>query len=504
MTPITAPAAAAPEQDQAHARRWLTLSILCLSLLVIVVDSTIVNVALPTLARELHAGSAALEWIVDAYTLAFAALLLLAGSLGDRYGRHRALAAGLLVFGAGSLGAALASTAAELVVMRTVMGVGAAFIMPATMATIVAVFPDPAERAKAVGIWAAVSGLGVAIGPTAGGWLLQHFSWGSIFATNLPVIAIALVAGRFLVPPSAAPHRPRLDPAGALLATAGFGALTYTLIEAGTGGWTSGPTMTRAAVSAVLLAAFAGWEIRSSHPMIDFSLFRHARFTAASMAVMVVFFGLAGGNFVLVQILQFVLGYSPLGAGVRALPGALALTVAAPAGTRLASRFGAKVAVAAGLATMAAGLAFFATATGGSGYGHYLVASVIISAGVGLTMAPATNSIMGALPPAKAGIASAMNNTTRNVGAVLGVAIIGSVTASAYTHAMGSTSATPAAAHSVGAAAAIARTISGHAGQALQAAADNAFVHGAGFGALIAAAAAAAAAGMTLRYLPRH
>src|SRR6266487_5347841 len=174
MTTITAPATAAPEQDQAHARRWLTLSILCLS------------------------------------------LLLLAGSLGDRYGRHRALAAGLLVFGAGSLGAALASTAAELVVMRTVMGVGAAFIMPATMATIVAVFPDPAERAKAVGIWAAVSGLGVAIGPTAGGWLLQHFSWGSIFATNLPVIAIALIAGRFLVPPSAAPHRPRLDPAGAL------------------------------------------------------------------------------------------------------------------------------------------------------------------------------------------------------------------------------------------------------------------------------------------------
>ncbi|MBO0870805.1 MAG: MFS transporter, partial [Micromonosporaceae bacterium] len=281
----------APARDP---RRWYTLAVLCLSLLVIVVDTTIVNVAIPTLARSLHAGPGALAWIVDSYTLVFAALLLPAGSLGDRYGRHRALATGMLVFGAGSLGAALAGNATELIAMRAIMGIGAAFIMPATMAVLTAVFTDPAERAKAIGLWSAVSGLGVAIGPTAGGWLLQHYSWSAIFAVNLPIVAVALVAGLFLVPASKAPHRPRLDPLGTVLATAGLGALTYAVIQAGQSGWGSAGSLLRFGVAIALLAGFAVAQLRNDHPMLDLSLFRDGRFTAATVAVMVLFFGLAG------------------------------------------------------------------------------------------------------------------------------------------------------------------------------------------------------------------
>ncbi|WP_344275255.1 DHA2 family efflux MFS transporter permease subunit, partial [Actinomadura napierensis] len=426
----TAPPSAAPAP---YPRRWYTLGVLCLSLLVIVVDTTIVNVAIPTLASALGAGSGALAWIVDSYTLVFAALLLPAGGLGDRYGRHRALTAGMLVFGAGSLGAALSSTAGQLIAARAVMGVGAAFIMPATLALLTAVFTDPRERAKAIGLWSAVSGLGVAIGPTAGGWLLQHFSWSAIFAVNVPIVAVALVAGLVLVPASAAPHRPRIDVTGAVLAAAGLGSLTYAVIQAGESGWASSGTLLRFAAAAVLLAAFGISQVRGAHPMLDLGLFRDARFTAAALSVMVLFFGLAGVTFVLTQIYQFVLGYSPLQAGIRSLPGALALTVASPLGTRLAARRGIRTAITAGMLAAAAGLAFFATASGGTGYPHYMAASVLVCAGIGLTMSPATQSVMSALPPAKAGIGSAVSNTTRNLGTVLGVALVGSIAATVYT-----------------------------------------------------------------------
>jgi len=470
-TPAPAQAAAA------YTRRWYTLGVLCLSLLVIVVDSTIVNVALPTFTRELHASTSGLQWIVDAYTLTFAALLLLAGAIADRYGRHRALAAGLAVFAAGSLAAAFTQTTTELIAARAIMGIGGAFIMPATLSIITSVFTDPAERTKAIGLWSAVSGLGVAIGPVAGGWLLAHFSWDSIFLVNLPIVAIALVAGRWLVPASRAPQSGRLDLTGAVLSVAAFTILTYTIIEAPGNGWLSAATLGLAAVAVALLAAFVVWEARSDHPLLPLHLFRNARFTGAGLTITVLFFALSGAVFLNSQILQFVLGYSPLAAGVRALPSAAALAVFSPVGASLAKRAGTLVPVALGLAAVTGGLALFATASAASGYGHYILAMVIVCAGIGLAMSAATAASMQELPPAMAGVGSAVNDTTRNMGSVLGVAVIGSVTASVFASRM---------AHlghgtlgSVGAAAVAAHRAGGAHGADVLHAAASAFVAGA-------------------------
>jgi EmrB/QacA subfamily drug resistance transporter len=424
--------------DRVYARRWYTLGVLCLSLLVIVVDTTIVNVALPTFARDLHASSSGLQWIVDAYTLTFAALLLLAGAIADRYGRQRALAAGLAVFAAGSVAAAFTQTTSELIAARAIMGIGGAFIMPATLSIITAVFTDHAERTKAIGLWSAVSGLGVAIGPVAGGWLLDHFTWSSIFLVNLPIVAVALVAGYWLVPASRAPGAGRLDLAGAALSVAAFTGLTYTIIEAPSNGWLSVRTLGLGALSIALLVLFVAWEARSEHPMLPLRLFRNRRFTGAGLSITVLFFALSGVVFLSSQIYQFVLGYSPLAAGVRALPSAAALTLFSPVGAALARRAGVRVPVTLGLATVIAGLLIFAQASASSGYGHYVLALVIVSAGIGLAMSAATSASMQELPPAMAGVGSAVNDTTRNMGSVLGVAVFGSITASVFASRMGS------------------------------------------------------------------
>ena len=265
-TTTSDPGAGAHHESRDDRRRWWTLAVLCLSLLMTVLDTTVVNVALPTLSRELHASSSGLEWIVDSYTLLFAGLLLLGGAIGDRYGRHLTLPAGLVLFGAGSVAAAVSSSAGELIAARAVTGTGAALVMPATLSILSGVFPSPAERAKAIGIWSAVSGLGIAAGPTLGGLLLEHFTWSSIFLINLPVIALALIAGRALIPASRAPRPPRLDLRGAGLSVAGLGALTYTLIDAPSNGWTSSTTIATGAVSLILLAAFALAQLRATEP----------------------------------------------------------------------------------------------------------------------------------------------------------------------------------------------------------------------------------------------
>ena len=497
----------APSVSSLQRRRWWALGVLCLSLLIIVVDTTIVNVAVPTLARVLHPAASGLVWIVDAYTLAFAAMLLPAGALGDRYGRRRALLAGLVIFGVGSAGAALTTTATSLIAMRAVMGVGAAFIMPATLSLLAAIFTDPAERAKAIGIWSAVSGLGVALGPTVGGWLLERYSWSSIFWVNIPVVVAAIASAVLLIPASRAAGRVRLDIPGAVLAALAFAAITYTLIQAPGSGWMSGVTLGRAAAGAVLLAAFTGWELRSSHPMVDLALFRNRAFAAANVSVTVLFFGLSGITFVWTQILQFVMGYGTFAAGIRALPSAIVLMLVSPIGPRLAARFGVRTVVAAGLAVMAGGLALFTTAGAGSGYPHFVVAMVVMCAGLGLAMAPTTQAVMTALPPAMTGIGSAITNTTRNIGAVLGVAVVGSVASTLYTGSM-STARVPAGPlgtatrQSIGAAATIARHVPG--GHDLLAAASTAFVHGADAGAWIAAAVALAAIPVAVTRLPRR
>jgi EmrB/QacA subfamily drug resistance transporter len=477
--------------------RWWTLVVLCLSVFLVVVDNTIVNTALPTLAHDLNAGTSQLQWIVDAYTLAVAGLLLIGGALGDRFGRHRLLAGGLVVFGLGAALAAVSTTATQLIAMRALMGVGAAAIMPATLSILTDVFGNPSERVKAIGIWSGITGLGVAVGPTLSGWLLEHFGWSSVFLVHVPIVIVALLAGRALVPASRADRRPRLDPVGAVLSLAGLVALTYGLIEAPERGWTSMTTVGILGAAVALLAAFAVWELRREDPMVPLRLFRNRRFSAASVSVTLVFFSLFGALFLLTQILQFVLGYSPLAAGASALPFAFTVGITSPIAAIVSKRRGAKIPVAAGLGLMAAGLAIMASSTAASGFGHYVLATVLMAAGMGFAMAPATDSIMGALPAAQAGVGSAVNDTTREIGGVLGVAVLGSVASSTYAHRM--SDAPHAARESLAGALSVAHQVGS---SDLAATAREAFVAGASKGLLVAIVAAAVGALVALRYLP--
>jgi EmrB/QacA subfamily drug resistance transporter len=491
-----------------HRRRWWTLAVLNVSLLLIVMDNTILNVALPTLARDLDASGSQLQWIVDSYVLVFAGLLLCAGALGDRFGRRGALSAGLVVFGAGSAAAMFAGSADMLIAARAVMGIGGALIMPATLSILTNVFTDPKERAKAIGLWATVGGLAVAIGPIAGGWLLEHFSWSAVFAVNIPLVAVALIAGRRLVPTSRDPHTPPLDIPGAIGSIVGLGSLVWAIIAAGEHGWTATGPLTGFAVAAVTLTAFVAWERHTAHPMLDMAFFRNRRFSAASIGVMLGYFAMFGAMFLLTQLLQFVLGYSPLEAGVRILPFALTMAVFATVSAKLVELVGTKLVVATGMGLVAGGLLWAASVGAGGTYGDYLPAMIVMGTGIALTWAPTTESIMGSLPPAKAGIGSAVNDTVREVGGALGVAVLGSVLASQY----GSTiepateglpaSAAHTAGDSLGGAMVAAQHVGGQAGAALGDAARTAWVHGFGVAMTVAAAVAAAGATVAAIWLP--
>ena len=492
------------DPETAYRRRWATLGVLCVSLLVIGLDNTILNVALPTLSRELRASESQLQWIVDAYTLVFAGLLLTAGSLGDRLGRRRALVFGLVVFASGSLCAAWSSSPAELMAARGVMGAGGAFIMPSTLSVLTNSFRDPVERTKAIGIWAAVSGVGIVLGPACGGWLLGHFWWGSVFLVNVPITLAAVGAARWLVPESRDPAAPRTDYPGAALSVAGLATLVWGIIEAPSKGWTSGPVLTAFALATVLLAAFTAWERRTPEPMLNLAFLRSARFSAAAVSVTLVFFALFGSVFFLSQYLQFVLGYTPLQSGVRVMPVA-SLIIGAPLAVRLSRMLGDKLVVTAGLALVSASLVLLASTSSSDGYGHVVVVLVCLGLGIGLTMTPATDAVMGSLPPAKAGVGSAMNDTTRQVGGALGVAVLGSVLSSGYTARLDTTSATavPAQARDgIGAAMRIADHLPGPTGAALTDAARTGFLHGMGLASLVAATVAAAGAVVALLWLP--
>jgi len=495
------------ERAEGYDRRWWILGVLCLSLLVIGLDNTILNVALPTLVRDLHASTSQLQWMVDAYTLVFAGLLLTAGSLGDRFGRRTALGVGLAVFGLGSVLSAFAGSAGVLIGTRALMGVGAALIMPSTLSILTNVFP-PNERGRAIGIWAGVSGLGIAIGPVTGGWLLEHFWWGSIFLVNVPVVVFALIVGRLIVPNSKDPEAPRLDPVGAGLSIVGLSTLVYGIIEAPTKGWTSPTILGSFGVALLILGVFVVWELRSSHPMLNLSFFQNPRFTAASMSVMLVFFALFGSLFFLTQYLQFVLGYSALEAGVRVIPIAVVLMVTAPIVGRLVQRVGNKILVVAGMSLVAGGLLLLSTTSISSNYGLVVVGLVVLGLGMGTAMTPATESIMGSLPLGKAGVGSAMNDTTRQVGGALGVAILGSVMASTYSSSVaGSLGSLPAsvaatAKSSLGAALAVGSRIGGEGGQALVVSAKGSFIHGMDRGLFVGAAVALIGALISLVWLP--
>jgi EmrB/QacA subfamily drug resistance transporter len=494
-------------------RRWVVLGVLCLALLVVGIDGTIVNVALPTLVRELGATSSQLQWIVDAYTIVFAAFLLIAGNTGDRLGRKRCFVVGLVIFGAGSLACSQVSTPPALIGFRALQGFGAAFIMPATLSILANVFTDAAERARAIALWAGVSGLGVAIGPLAGGYLLEHFWWGSIFLVNVPVVIAAVVAALVIVPESRDPLAPRLDVLGCALSAIGLVALLYGIIEGPARGWTDPVVLASFAVAAVLLTVFVLWERHTDHALLDISFFSNPRFTAASVAVTLVFFAMFGSIFFVSQYLQFVLGYSALRSGAALLPVAAALMITAPLSAKLVARFGTKIIVTVGLVLVAAGLLTFSLATTTSGYPLVALVLVIIGTGMGLAMAPATESIMGSLPPEKAGVGSAMNDTTREIGGALGVAILGSITAAVYsarivadpdfaTLQAASPEAAAAVKDSVGAAAAVAAQLPEAAGRLIVAGANEAFVHAMDRTVIVGAAVALLGALVAFVFLP--
>jgi EmrB/QacA subfamily drug resistance transporter len=494
-----------PDPVLVHQRRWLTLAVLCLSLFVIVVDNTIVNVALPTLVEDLGTTTSQLQWVVDSYTLVFAGLLLVAGSLGDRFGRKGALTLGLVIFGVASATAAFADGVGALIASRAVMGVGAALIMPATLSILTNVFTDVRERAIAIALWSAVAGIAVAMGPVTGGFLLEHFWWGSVFIVNVPVVIVAIAAGRALVPTSRDPAVPRIDYVGAGLSVVGLATLVWTIIEAPEHGWTSGTAIAGFGVAAVVLALFAAWELRTDEPMLDLRLFTNPRFSAASGAITLISFALFGFIFMATQYLQFILGYSALSAGVHTLPFAAAVMVTAPMSSKLVDRFGTKRIVALGLASFSAGMVVAAGTSMASGYDRVVLTMVLLGGGMGLAQAPATESIMGALPRAKAGVGSAVNDTTRELGGALGVAIIGSILSSLYDARLvdrAGGDVPEAAKDSVGSALAVAGRIGGPQGDALADAAREAFVHGMTRASIVTAAFAAVGAVVALRWLP--
>ncbi|GFG63089.1 MFS transporter [Mycobacterium kubicae] len=408
------------------------LAVICLSAFVISVDATIVNVALPTLSRELDATTAQLQWIVDAYTLVMSGLMLAAGSLSDRFGRRGWLAGGLTVFAVTSGVAAQAHSAEGLIAARAAMGIGAAVIFPTTLGLITNIFTAPVPRAKAIGLWAAMVGVGVAAGPISGGWLLEHFSWGAVFLVNIPIATVAIVGGILFVPTSRDPAAPRVDVPGLVLSAAGITAVVYTIIEAPDWGWASVRAGIGFGLGTGILAIFAVWERHSAHPMLDVSVFANRRFSGGSLAVTAGFLTLFGFIFVITQYFQFIKTYTAFETGVRLLPVAGSIALASILGPRLVERVGTTAVVSGGLATFAAGLAWASTVNAETPYTDIALQMVLLGGGLGLTTAPATEAIMGSLSADKAGVGSAVNDTTRELGGTLGVAIVGSVFASVY------------------------------------------------------------------------
>ena len=496
-------------------RKPLILISLLLAAFLINLDTTIVNVALPSLVRELHTSDSELEWIVDAFNLLFAGSVLVAGSLSDRVGRKRMLLGGLAVFGLASVAGGLTDSPGALIAARAVMGVGAAMVFPSTLSLLTNVFSERRERALAIGLWGAVTGAAIALGPIVGGALLQIFDWRSIFFAMTPVAALAAALVTRYVPSSRDPDAPPADPAGFVLSTAAVGLLVFTIIEAPDHGWASVRTLGGFAATVLLAAAFVARESRTDHPMLDLSLFANPRFTAASASVAISFFALSGFIFLVTQYFQFVKGYGPLSTGVRLLPVASCVAISSILGARVAVRLGTKLIVASGLVLMAAFYVWVTTTSASTSYLTIAIQMIVLGTGMGLTSAPATEAIMGVVPSAKAGIGSAVNDATRLLGGTLGVAVIGSVYASLYAARL--TTALPAAlpatvtrtAHaSVGAALTTAQRLAsaGHPKLAsgVHDAAEAAFFHGFHAANYVAAGVAAAGALMALALLPAH
>jgi EmrB/QacA subfamily drug resistance transporter len=486
-------------------RSTALLAVLCLGLFVISLDDTILNVALPALAADLGADARDLQWTVDAYLLVFCALVLTAGALGDRFGRRRSFAAGLVLFGASSVAAAFCTSPEALIAVRASMGVGAALIMPSTLSLITAVFTG-AERTRAIAAWTAIAGLGVAAGPLAGGFLVEHASWRWVFLVNVPIVIVALVGCATLVPESRDPGARRLDLPGLALSGTALGAIVWALIEAPVRGWTDAVVLGALAAGLLLLGAFAAWERRAAEPMLDLALLRDRRFTAGSATIAAAFFGLFGVLLLMTQYLQVVLGHSPLEAGAWTAMLAAGMVAGAPLATLLEARAGTRAAAATGACSLSATLALLSLA--GTGTGFAALGPLFFATGVALAlvMAPATAALMSAVPESRLGIGSATNDAVRIVGGTIGVAVLGSLASSGYRgHMEDAVAGLPAPAaeaarDGVAGAAAVADRL-GPAGDTLRTAADAAFVGGLRT-ALIAGAAVALAGALTALALP--
>jgi EmrB/QacA subfamily drug resistance transporter len=485
LTPPRPPspaASAAESTDLGSGRHGVILAVVCLSLALVVAGVAMLNVALPTMTRALGASQTDQEWMIDGYTVALAALLLFAGALGDRFGRRRALVAGLALFATANAFSAFANSAGALIVWRVLAGVGAALIMPATLSTITSVFP-PERRATAVGVWAGVAGAGGMLGLLVAGAMLEQWWWGSIFVVTAALAGVALVATVVMVPETRASHTVRLDPPGALLSIAAAGGLVFGIIEGPSRGWTDPVTLFGLLGGALAGVLFVGWELRSPAPLLDPRLFRHHGFATGSASLFLQFFALYGFFFVALQFLQLILGYSTLTSAVALLPAIAVMLPLSTVAATLAERYGQRIVGAAGLLVAAAGFAVLASMQATSGYGTFVVGLVLTAAGTALAMTPATNAIVGSLPRAKQGVASAVNDAARELGSAFGIAILGSAFNSGYRGSIagslqGQPASVAAAARSAPAAAFAVAQQAGAAGQSLATAARDAFMTG--------------------------
>ena len=489
-------------------RRWWVLGVLCVNLVLIVAAVSSANVALPTLARPdtLNASQTGLQWIVDAYALVFAGLLLPAGAIGDRFGRKGALQVGLLIFIGGSLAAAFAGGTGQLIAARAVAGAGAALIMPTTLSILSNVFP-PHERARAIAIWAGFAGAGGAIGPLVGGFTLTHFWWGSVFLINVIIGTVALAVGAVIVPTSRDHERSPLDPLGSLLSMLGFGSLLFAVIEAPERGWTDGVVVLTAVAGVALLGGFVGWERASRSPMLDLSLFRVRRFSTGVITITMAFFSMFGMFFIATQYFQYVRGDSALVAGVSMLPNALGMLFWAPRSQRIVARIGPRRTIAGGLLLHATGFLLLSFASADTPYLLAGLALAVIGTGSGLAMAPTTAMIMSAVPMNRAGMGSAVNDTAREVGGAPGIAVLGSILATRYRAGLGDALASVPSGlqalveRGVGQALRVAETLGGPEGAALDEAARGAFTSAMAVTLRLAALTAVAAALVVHRLL---
>jgi EmrB/QacA subfamily drug resistance transporter len=495
--------------DPVYRRRWWILAVLCLSLLIVFVGNSSLNVTIPTLSRELQATESQLQWVIAIYSLVFAGLLFTTGAVGDRFGRKGALQFGLLLFLSACVGATFSTAMWQLIAARAVMGVGAAFIMPSTLSILVNVFP-PDERTKAIAIWASITGAAGAIGPVASGYLLGHFWYGSVFLVNVPIIALALVAGFFLLPKSKDPQQGQLDPVGAVLSIVGIVSIVYGLIQAPTEGWGAPVTLAAFALGIVVLASFVFWELHKDEPMLDIRFFRNGAFSTGTSGMILVFMAMYGVMFLITQYFQLILNYTPLDTALRLLPMAPIMIIVAPLTPRLSERFGANKTVSFGLVLVAVGLLMLRALGVDTAYWYILVSIFPLVAGIALAMSPMTAAIMSAVPPRRAGAGSAMNDATRELGAALGVAVMGSIAASHYAVSVDAvTGSLPGAAQeaargSLAGALGVAGQLPAEAAKTLSATAESAFVDGIHLAVTIGAILSVIAAVIVVRYLPKR